>query len=326
MQKTDWDDVILDDKMKKTLTGTVLRFFDSESQYREFHVPWKRGLIFHGPPGNGKTISLKALMHSLFQREDPRRVVPLYVKSIDYYWQLSEIFEIARQQAPCMLILEDIDTLIKENLRSYFFNELDGLENNNGIMIVATTNHLQALDPGLSKRPSRFDRKYNFPLPSNGERTMYCELWRQKLKANKSFVFPKELCQKIAEITWEFSFAYMKEAFVATLLAIARHDEDDESDDDVEVVRERGSDKEKDNDGLEDLVLWKEMKRQVQILREDMDSTSPDAHDRRIPFRKSMANTSCYVCRKLDHTARNCPEEQPGSNARSNVLAAPLHP
>ena len=276
VQKTNWDDVILDEKMKKTLTSTVLRFFDSESKYREFSVPWKRGLIFHGPPGNGKTISLKALMHSLFQRDDQRRVVPLYVKSLDYYWELRQVFQKARQQAPCLLILEDVDTLINENLRSYFFNEIDGLENNNGIMIIATTNHLDKLDPGLSKRPSRFDRKYKFPLPSNEERTMYCEFWRQKLKDNENVVFPKELCPKIAEIMEDFSFAYMKEAFVATLLVIARKEEDDEFDDDAaEDLGENAQDK--NDDDIEDLILWKEMKRQVQILREDMDSTSADA-------------------------------------------------
>ena len=120
VQKTNWDDVILDDKMKKTLTGTVLRFFDSETKYREFGVPWKRGLIFYGPPGNGKTISLKALMHSLFQREDQRRVVPLYVKSMRDHWDVRQVFQVARQQAPCLLILEDIDTLVDEKLRSYF--------------------------------------------------------------------------------------------------------------------------------------------------------------------------------------------------------------
>jgi SpoVK/Ycf46/Vps4 family AAA+-type ATPase len=117
---TNWDDVILDDKMKKTLTGTVLRFFDSETKYREFGVPWKRGLIFYGPPGNGKTISLKALMHSLFQREDQRRVVPLYVKSMEASRDVRQVFQVARQQAPCLLILEDIDTLVNEKLRSYF--------------------------------------------------------------------------------------------------------------------------------------------------------------------------------------------------------------
>lgn len=272
MQKTNWDDVILDDKMKKTLTGTVLRFFDSESKYREFGVPWKRGLIFYGPPGNGKTISLKALMHSLSQREEQSRVVPLYVKSVQYSWDLHRVFEMARQQAPCLLILEDIDALVTQALRSYFFNELDGLENNNGMMIIATTNHLDKLDPGLSKRPSRFDRKYNFPLPSKTERTMYCEFWRQKLQGNKKIVFPGELCPRIAEIMQDFSFAYMKEAFVATLLAIARQEDDDEFEEEFTEVGEQFRDN--DDGDIEDLVLWKEIKKQVRILREDMESSS----------------------------------------------------
>ena len=47
----------------------------------------------------------------------------------------------ARQMAPCLLILEDIDTLVDSTNRSYFFNEVDGLENNDGILMIATTNY-----------------------------------------------------------------------------------------------------------------------------------------------------------------------------------------
>ena len=54
---------------------------------------------------------------------------------------------------------------------------VQGLENNDGIFMVASTNHLEQLDPGLSSRPSRFDRKYRFPLPSEAERVMYCDYW-----------------------------------------------------------------------------------------------------------------------------------------------------
>lgn len=76
-------------------------------------------------------------MHSLAVREDP--IPSLYVKSIGC--AVRDVFVKARQMAPCVLILEDIDTLISPEMRSYFFNELDGLENNDGIMLVATTNH-----------------------------------------------------------------------------------------------------------------------------------------------------------------------------------------
>ena len=93
--------------------------------------------------------------------------------------------------------------------------------------MVASTNHLDQLDPGLSSRPSRFDRKYLFPLPSEEERVLYCNYWREKLKNKPSVEFPKKLCVAIAGITQEFSFAYMKEAFVATLLTIANRRSED---------------------------------------------------------------------------------------------------
>jgi SpoVK/Ycf46/Vps4 family AAA+-type ATPase len=121
--------------------------------------------------GNGKTISLKALMHTLQERKKP--VVTLYVKSAAYAYHIRQVFQMARAMTPCMLVLEDIDTIVTHSTRSYFFNEVDGLENNDGILMIATTNHLDELDPGLSKRPSRFDRKYLFPLPDKGERSQY---------------------------------------------------------------------------------------------------------------------------------------------------------
>jgi transitional endoplasmic reticulum ATPase len=75
-----WDDVILDSKVKQTLIDEVTRFFESRSTYTNLKVPWKRGLIFYGPPGNGKTISIKATMNTLYQRQIP--VPTLYVKTL----------------------------------------------------------------------------------------------------------------------------------------------------------------------------------------------------------------------------------------------------
>ncbi len=61
-----------------------------------------------------------------------------------------------------MLIIEDIDSLVTEHNRSYFLNQLDGFEENAGILTVATSNHPEKLDPAISNRPSRFDRRYYF--------------------------------------------------------------------------------------------------------------------------------------------------------------------
>lgn len=80
VQNASWDDVIMDKDMKETLINDVEGFFDCEEDYKAFAVPFKRGILFHGLPGNGKTISIKALMHSLYARPDP--VPTLYVKSL----------------------------------------------------------------------------------------------------------------------------------------------------------------------------------------------------------------------------------------------------
>lgn len=79
-------------------------------------------------------------------------------------WQGEEgsmamVFDKARQLAPCVVIIEDLDSLINDGNRSFFLNQLDGLEGNDGLLVIGTTNHFERLDPGLSSRPSRFDRK-----------------------------------------------------------------------------------------------------------------------------------------------------------------------
>lgn len=130
VKKARWEDVILDPKMKKALKEVANKFFDNKDIYDDYGVPWKRGLIFHGPVGNGKTISLKALMHTLYERKPP--VVTLYVKSAPYSYHIRAVFQMARAMSPCMLVLEDIDTIVTNSTRSYFFNEVDGLENNDG--------------------------------------------------------------------------------------------------------------------------------------------------------------------------------------------------
>jgi ATP-dependent 26S proteasome regulatory subunit len=124
--------------------------------------------------------------------------------------------------------------------------------------MIGSTNHLERLDPGIAKRPSRFDRKYLFDVPSRDERVQYCDYWRQKLKGNQSVDFPKEMSGRIADITDQFSFAYMKEAFVAALLVIVR----------------KGDQKPKYRSWEDDFsgnILWKELKKQIESLRKEMD-------------------------------------------------------
>ncbi len=258
----------------------------------------QRGLIFYGPPGNGKTISIKALMHTLSQRTNPT-VEMLYVKSFFSFagpeYGILQIFTKARQMAPCMLIFEDIDSLVNPSVRSYFLNAVDGLESNHGILMIGSTNHLERLDPGIAKRPSRFDRKYLFALPIRSERVQYAQYWRKKLSGNKKIEFPEVLCGMIADITDDFSFAYMKEAFVATLLVLVVNKEEcaaAREQANITAVRQRlfigsnvmfgdrviisgsGADDPDGRKQAEKTLLWKEIQKQVKILRDEMENNA----------------------------------------------------
>jgi len=248
VQKADWKDVILKEEFKESLQKDITSFFKSEELYKQLAIPWKRGLIMYGPPGNGKTISIKAIMKSI-QAEGH---IPLYVKSFQSYQgeegSMAAVFEKARQVAPCVIVLEDLDSLINDRNRSFFLNQLDGLEGNDGLLVIGTTNHFERLDPGLSTRPSRFDRKYIFDDPDREERALYAHYWQNKLAGNDAVDFPDSLVAEVAELTYDFSFAYLKEAFVSTLVLLI-------------------GDKETKND------FEKILKNQIKTLRKQLDKT-----------------------------------------------------
>ncbi|EPS39941.1 hypothetical protein H072_6336 [Dactylellina haptotyla CBS 200.50] len=260
IMKANWADIILPEDLKEDVLNDVLGFFAAEETYRGMRMPWKRGVVFYGPPGNGKTITLKAIMKNLYTPtpSNPTLPVPcLYVKTLAGWtppeFSIRAIFEKAREQAPCFLIWEDLDSIINDANRSFFLNELDGLEDNNGILVIGTTNHLDRLDPGIIKRPSRFDRKYLFDNPDEDGRTAYVEYWRKKL-ADTPIDFTDDLVKDLVGMMKDFSFAYMKEAFVSTLLMLA------------------GGRNNKDGDDKWAAKFESTIKKQIKQLREQLDA------------------------------------------------------
>ncbi|KAF9651126.1 P-loop containing nucleoside triphosphate hydrolase protein [Thelephora ganbajun] len=264
VQRANWKDVILDEGFKTTLQKDVFGFFSSERVYLDLQIPWKRGIIFYGPPGNGKTISVKAIMKGALDKGHS----PLYVKSFQSWageeYAMTQVFGKARAEAPCVLILEDLDSLINDRNRSFFLNQLDGLENNDGILVIGSTNHYDRLDPGITKRPSRFDRKFLFNNPTHDERILYVEYWQKKLKHNKEISFPDTLRDEIANLTYDFSFAYLKEAFVSALVLLAIDDSDEKS-------------------TFEQMV-----KRQIRALRDQLDEIETSPSVLRYPLQEPM--------------------------------------
>jgi SpoVK/Ycf46/Vps4 family AAA+-type ATPase len=117
---------------------------------------------------------------------------------------------------PCVLVLEDIDAMIDDHNRSFFLNELDGFESNTGLVVLATTNHPDKLDPAILDRPSRFDRKYHFNLPATAGRLAYVAAWNMRLEAELRL--SEKAVREVVQQTENFSFAYMKELFVSATM------------------------------------------------------------------------------------------------------------
>ena len=215
IQSSRLDNLILPPGLKEGMRADAATFFAARDRYRQFNVPWKRGLILIGPPGNGKTHMIQALINDL-------KKPCLYLKSLKSRYQnedrsIREVFDKARESAPCVLVLEDIDALIDDENRSFFLNELDGFRKNDGLLVVATTNHPEKLDPAIVDRPSRFDRKYHFDLPAVAERAAYLRWWNGQLES--ALRLTDAGLAAVAAATDGFSFAYLKELALAATMA-----------------------------------------------------------------------------------------------------------
>lgn len=209
-----FENLILPYSLMQQVQNDFQQFFDSREIYERYAIPWKRGALFIGPPGNGKTHTLKALVNQLAKP-------CLYIRSFktdDETEQenISEVFKRARMMSPCVLVLEDLDSMIHNQNRSFFLNELDGFQSNNGVVVLATTNHPEQLDPSILDRPSRFDRKYYFELPRENERRAYVAKWNQELQLEMRVT--ERGAEAVVKGTTGFSFAYMKELFVTAMV------------------------------------------------------------------------------------------------------------
>ena len=209
-----FDNLILPESLKREIQDDFTNFFSSREMYEKYRIPWKRGVLLIGPPGNGKTHTVKALIN---RSKQPC----LYVKSFSACWgtdqdRIREVFKRARKTIPSIIVLEDLDSLIDKNNRAFFLNELDGFAENTGVVVLATTNHPEKLDPAILDRPSRFDRKYYFDLPSTAERAAYLSYWNQSLEGELRLA--ESSLPKLVEITEGFSFAYLKELFLSSMM------------------------------------------------------------------------------------------------------------
>lgn len=167
-----WDDVVLAPAVQAAIEQNAVEVFRRREAFRKNGVPLKRGIILHGAPGTGKTLVGKVLagLHL---------ATFVYVTAADMSGleRVRSIFELARRLSPTILFFEDID-LFADDRSSYCSNamlgeilaQLDGFETNDGLVFIATTNDLAAINPAIRERASRFDVVIHLELPSREAR------------------------------------------------------------------------------------------------------------------------------------------------------------
>jgi ATP-dependent 26S proteasome regulatory subunit len=177
----------------------------------------KRGILLYGPPGVGKTHSVRYLISELLGTT----VVEL---NGDTLYAIGEACSVARALQPAMIVVEDVD-LIAEERGEYgggtpvlftLLNEMDGLDEDADVVLMLTTNRADLLEPALASRPGRVDQAVHIELPDRESRRRLIELYRGKLDIDLSRVettldrtdgvtasFLKELLRRAAVVAAE---------------------------------------------------------------------------------------------------------------------------
>lgn len=207
----DWDAVMLEPSLNDFVRTDYESFWTSESWFRDRRLPYRRGYLLYGPPGNGKsTVARTMACHPLAT-----------AFSIDFGEEhlpnssLTELFQTAADGAPAVIIFEDLDRVFGAQQSSnrsaitisHLLNCLDGLGTRDGVVVVATANDPVNLDPALLRRPGRFDRLVAFPPPSPAMRAEY-------LRRLTGSQMDEESIAKATDESDRLSFVQIRESYI----------------------------------------------------------------------------------------------------------------
>lgn len=166
-------------KTLQLLDQNVSMFIAARDRIKGFQFSTKKGLLFYGRPGSGKTHTIHHLALQL-----PEHTSLLI--TAEQVGLLGEYFRLARILQSAMMIIEDVDLIARERvhmqnpgqemLLNKLLNEMDGLREDADVLFVLTTNRPDQLEPALVSRPGRIDQAIEFPLPDEEGRTTLVKL------------------------------------------------------------------------------------------------------------------------------------------------------
>lgn len=207
-----WDDLVLEDHVVRLIRSDFETFFQRRDWFRENRIPYRRGYLFHGPPGNGKT----SVVRVLAARPELSICSLQWGDSDVDDSMLTHLFQWAADHAPAMIVMEDLDRHFpadggKEKRHritlSHLMNSLDGLSTAEGVIVVATANDAAVLDDAILRRPGRFDRVVEFRNPGPELRGRFI---RKSLRGG----CPERELEDMVRLSAGFSFAQLREAYV----------------------------------------------------------------------------------------------------------------
>lgn len=197
--------VPLPDTGAEGMLHEIRTFMNNKPRYEQRGLVHKRGILMQGPPGSGKT-SVSELLCEMFVREMDGIVLLSESPGL-----IGDGLSLVRQHEPdrpIMVVVEDIDVMIDDYGDGSLLNLLDGKYQHGGVVIVASTNHLDKLPDRLVNRPSRFDLVVSVGMPSKAARDVFV----RKLEPT----MPSERVKRIVALTDDYSVAHLKELLLLT--------------------------------------------------------------------------------------------------------------
>ncbi len=174
-----WEDVGGLESLKDELYEAVEWPLKHKEAFEYTDVKTPKGILLYGPPGTGKTLIAKAVAHTAESNFISIKGPELLSKWVGESEKgIREIFRKARQAAPCIIFLDEMDSLapsrssgssdshVTERIVSQLLTEIDGLEELHNVLVIGATNRVDLIDSALL-RPGRFDRILEVPLPDS---------------------------------------------------------------------------------------------------------------------------------------------------------------